>query len=418
MKKLNFGLLCIAPLTALSLMRGQTPETPTNKMTIQNPQLKIQTLDDPKPRTQNSALVQADNNFGVKLLQTLSKHSGKENIVISPTSLSVALQMTYNGAGGATAKAMDQTLQIPGITLEALNQGNAALLKTLANPEAGTELHVANSLWTRANLTPLPDFVQSNQSYYGATLGDLSGGADAVNEWVSQQTSAKIPTIVTPDDVRNSDAILANAVYFKGAWTKQFKARDTQTEAFTPLEGAPQNIPMMNESGQFRYFEDKNYQAGSLPYGRGPIEMTVLLPRPGVKFRDFVARLTPQSFAPDFQMRGGNIGLPRFKTEYSAEMKDPLSALGMGIAFDAQKADFHRMFSGGNFYIGFVKHKTYLDVNETGTEAAAATAVGMTRMAIIAPKDPFTLKMNRPFVFAIRDTESGALLFVGAISRI
>ena len=413
MKKLSLGLICIAPLAALALMRWQTPDTSEtpNKVTIQNGSA-------PKPEIQNLSLAQADNNFGVKLLQVLAKQDSKSNVVISPTSLAVALQMTYNGADGKTAAAMAQTLQIGGLSLDGLNTGNAALLKTLANPEAGVELHVANSLWTRASLTPLPDFVARNQSYYGATLGDLSGGAEAVNGWVSEQTKGKIPTIITPDDAQNSDAILANAVYFKGAWTKQFKTQNTKTEPFTPLTGAPQNVPMMNESGEFRYFANKDYQAADLNYGRGPIEMTVLLPTSGVKFADFIARLTPQAFAPDFKMRYGNVGLPRFKTEYGAEMKTPLSALGMGVAFDAQKADFSKMFSGGKFYIGFVKHKTYLDVNEAGTEAAAATAVGMTRMAMPAPQNPFTMKMNRPFVFAIRDTESGAILFIGAVTHI
>lgn len=415
MKKINIGLVSLAPLALLALMRPQTQ----NKMPIQNL----------KPKTQNSSLVEANNSFGVKLLQTLAKQDGKSNIVISPLSLSVALQMTYNGADGATAKAMAQALEVKNLSRTALNQENAALLALLAEPTSGVELHIANSLWTRQTLTPLPDFVQRNQSYYKATLGDLSGGADAINGWVSQQTNAKIPTIVTPADVSKSEAILANAVYFKGAWAKAFKTPDTKTEKFTPESGQAQEVPLMKQSGRFRYFENEKYQAVGLPYRQGvsapadkimkhaSVEMTILLPRPGVKFHDFIAGLTPATFTPNAALRDGDVGLPRFKTEYSAEMKAPLSALGMGLAFDAQKANFSKMFSGGKFYIGFVKHKTYLDVNEQGTEAAAATAVGMTRMAMPRPQNPFTMIVNRPFVFAIRDIHSGAILFVGAISR-
>ncbi len=410
MQKTILGLLCLAPLALLALPRPQAREN----RTIQNPKSKIQN------GVQNDALIQADNAFGLKLLQTLKKQVNSENFLISPVSLAVALQMTYNGADGETATGMAQALQIPGMSLDALNQGNAALLKSLSGADQpnqkGVELHVANSLWTRASMMPLPDFIQRNQSYYGAKFGDLSGGADAVNGWVKQQTSGKIPTIVTPDDVRNTDAILANAVYFKGAWGHAFQTRNTKMERFTTLYGRSHDVSMMRQSGRFPYYENDKYQAVSLPYGNGPTVMTILLPRGGVRLSAFVAGLTVQDFAPKAEVRSGDIGLPRFKTEYSAEMSLPLSALGMATAFDSQKADFSRMFSGGKFFIGFVKHKTYLSVDENGTEAAAATAVGMTRMAIIVPKDPFTLIVNRPFVFAIRNAESGMILFVGAIA--
>ena len=430
MKKIGFGLACVAPVALLALLRLQNApaEKPTAKRPAIDQPTESGTMPDKMPDAGNApttnsaappaALVEADNGFGLKLLQNLAKRDAKANVVLSPTSLAVALQMTYNGASGGTQKAMASTLQIAGMTPDALNTGNVALLGSLKNPEPNIALHVANSLWFRGIRKPLPAFIQAAQKYYGATLGNLDDGADAVNGWVSQQTNGKIPAIVTPNDTRQSDAILANAVYFKAPWSEPFQPNKTKTEKFTPAGGAPQDVPMMKRSGEFRYTENAKYQAVSLPYGRGGLALIALLPRPNVKFSAFVSSLNGKMFAENFAFRSGNVGLPRFKTEYGAEMTPPLSALGMALAFDAQRADFSKMFDSGRFFIGIVKHKTYLNVNEAGTEAAAATAVGMRSAAIMLPKDPFTLVFNRPFVFAIRDTRSGALIFVGTITHI
>ena len=402
-------LLC----SAFFAVRQDAPALPPAHATPLLPPAAVKATKEKQPV--NAALVQADNRFGLDLLRNLSKSDAKANVFLSPSSLALALQMTYNGAGGTTQAAMANTLHLDTLSLDAVNQGNATLLASMTEPEPNVTLHIANSLWLRSSLTPNADFVQRNTKFYGATLGDLSGGAQAVNRWVNTQTSGKIPAIVTEQQAAQAGGLLANAVYFKGAWSRPFREHDTTPDKFAPMDGAAFDCKMMHRTDRFDYTENAEMQVVHLPYGRGTTEMVLLLPRKGKDFAAFVARLTPASFdSKNAPQQAVHLGLPRFKTEFSANLNAPLTALGMGAAFGG-KADFTKMFASGGFYINAVLHKTFLRVDENGTEAAAATAVMMTRSALPPPANPAEMLLNRPFVCAIRDAQSGALLFVGAI---
>jgi serpin B len=267
----------------------------------------------------------------------------------------------------------------------------------------------------RSNAPVGADFAQRNNTFYGAEIGDLAGGPAAINAWVSQATHGKIPEIVQGRDVADAFAVLLNAIYFKGAWTTPFEADLTRPGPFTLPDGRQKNVSMMHQSGNVPYFRGDNFQAVSLPYGSGRMRFLIFLPDSGTSLSAFLARMTPENvtqWLPQFKSMHGDIALPRFRTEYEADLNAPLASLGMGIAFDRERADFGGMLPNGRFYISLVRHKTYVEVNEQGTEAAAATGVVVEPLALIRG---FQFVVDHPFVCAIRDEQTGAILFLGRI---
>jgi serpin B len=205
---------------------------------------------------------------------------------------------------------------------------------------------------------------------------------------------------------------LANTVYFKGQWTSGFSPAQTVTAPFTLADGTQVSVPMMQQSNTFPYFQGTNFQAVNLPYGSGRLSMLIVLPNAGVDLGTFVAAMAPaavESWVSQMVGRGVNLGLPRFTTAYSTSLQAPLTTLGMGDAFDSGENGFTGIFP--SFYISVVEHKTYVQVDETGTVAAAATGVGETSVA----QATVNLQLDRPFFYAIRDNQTGELLFVGVL---
>ncbi|HLV81761.1 MAG TPA: serpin family protein [Chthonomonadaceae bacterium] len=363
----------------------------------------------------NTQLVTADNTFGLHLFAQLTRENADRNVFISPASVALALQMVYNGARGETRQAMEKTLALQGVSLQEVNQANAALLAALQNPDPNVQLSIADSLWMRADAPVAADFAQRNTDFYGAQIGDLAKGPAAINAWVSQATHGKISQIVQGNDLERAFAVLLNAIYFKGSWTTPFEDRLTHPGPFTLPDGRQKDCQMMHQSGSYPYFKGPNFQAVRLPYGKGRMSFLIFLPDSGVPMSTFLAGLTPESFAQwqsEFKPMHGDITLPRFRTEYGADLNAPLSSLGMGVAFDRNAADFGGMLPGGRFYISLVRHKTYVEVNEQGTEAAAATGVVMKPLALIRG---FQFVVDHPFVCAIHDEQTGAILFLGCI---
>jgi serpin B len=372
-------------------------------------------------------LVAANTRFAFKLFNEIARQEGATNIFISPLSIALALAMTYNGAGGATARAMAETLELDGFSLDEVNRAYAELLATFESGVTGTSkdsdlvITLANALWGQPGIAFEPAFLQHSQSYYHAQVANLdfgtSGALDTINGWVSQQTRGKIDHIfdeLSPLTI----LVLVNTVYFKGAWLRPFKESLTQGRAFHLPNSQQKQHPFMEQSEYLPYYRGDGFQAISLPYGRSQFSMDIFLPDEGSSLKDLLARLSAQSWAlwtGRLNWTQGTLILPRFKTSYELDLNGTLKALGMGAAFDYLQADFTSMCQCDDpVYVSQVNHVTHVDVNETGTEAAAATGVAMALLGM-AEDDAFTMLVDRPFLCAIRDTKTGNLLFLGSI---
>ncbi|BAY13676.1 serpin family protein [Calothrix sp. NIES-2098] len=373
-----------------------------------------------KTATPDTKLVNANNKFGFKLFSEVLKHeSGEKNIFVSPSSVAIALAMTYNGASGSTQKAMAKTLELQGMSLSEINSSYTALKKLLENPDANVKLTIANSLWANKDATLQPDFLQRNQEFYKAQVTNLNfqdaAAPNTINNWVKDNTQGKINKIVDridPDQM----LFLINAIYFKGKWSNEFDKSQTATLPFYLASGQQKQHPMMSQDGDYRYQENEQFQALSLPYGKdGKVSLYIFLPKQNSNLQAFYQNLNAENWEKwmaQFRRREGLIRLPRFKTDYDVTLNDALKALGMEEAF-TNKANFSGI--GKNLAISQVKHKTFVEVNEEGTEAAAATSVGIVPTSAMQKPEPFKMIVDRPFFCAIRDNQTGSVLFMGSI---
>lgn len=374
----------------------------------------------------NQKLVAANTKFGFKLFSEVLKQDSSKNVFVSPSSVAIALAMTYNGANGETQQAMAKTLELQGMSLQAINEANAALQASLENPASGKgvdssrpQLTIANSLWAKQGVPFEPEFLQRNRQFYKAKITNLdftSPNAPAViNNWVKQSTQGKINQIV---DTIQADQVLflINAIYFKGKWETPFNKSQTSNQTFYQLDGTSTKVPMMSQNGKYRYYENNNFQAISIPYSKGRLSFYIFLPKQnatkGNLSQEFNAE-NWQKWMTNFKMREGYIQLPRFKMDYEIELTNALKTLGMGVAFNSS-ANFTQM-SRIPLNINQVKHKTFVEVNEEGTEAAAVTAIGIVTTSAQIPEEPFRMIVDRPFYCAIRDNQTGTLLFIGSI---
>jgi serine protease inhibitor len=360
--------------------------------------------------------------FAFKLFAELTKSNVERNVFISPASVALALAMVCNGARGETARAIARTLELGDTDQDSLNRSSAALIDSLHKFDPHVALAIANSLWARQDVSFAANFLQRSQEFYQAAVANLDFGdpraAATINEWVARNTGGKIKTIV--DQIDGSAILfLINAIYFKGSWAKPFDPRRTRDMPFTLSGGRQKLHPAMAQTGKFDYYAFPGFQAISLPYGSGRASMYIFLPEQRSSLRAFRRELSHKSWDTwlrHFRQTEGTIVLPRFKLEYAATLNDALKSLGMAIAFDGRRADFSAMLADGKpaATIDEVKHKTFVEVNEEGTEAAAATSIGMVRMTM-APQRSFSMVVDRPFFCAIRDNQTGALLFMGTI---
>ncbi len=389
-----------------SLLNSQKPESP--RLNAQLPNAAV-----------DSKVVAANTKFGFKLYKEILKQDSNKNVFVSPTSVAIALSMTYNGASGETQQAMAKALELQGITLPTVNQANNTLKASLENADPEVQLSIANSLWAKQGVTFKPDFMERNRQFYGAKVTELDfANAEAtrtINNWVKENTRGKIDQVVDqlkPDDV----LFLINAIYFKGNWTKKFDQNQTAERPFYLSNGTQKQHPMMSQSGKYRYYENETFQAVSLPYGKGRLSLYVFLPRENNSLDAFQQQLAVenwQQWMNQFRMRNGSIQLPRFKFDYDIQLNNALKVLGMESAF-SDGADFSNMTSA-SVAINEVKHKTFVEVNEEGTEAAAVTSVGVALTSAQMPEEPFQMVVNRPFFCAIRDNQTGTVLFMGSL---
>jgi serine protease inhibitor len=360
------------------------------------------------------------NGFGFGLFRESVAASDGKNVVVSPLSVAIALTMAYNGAGGNTLAEMERVLGVAGMTLADVNAAAAALRQSLDGADAKVRLDIANSIWARQGFAFEQDFLDRNRQFFSARVSELDFGdpaaVDVINAWVSENTNGRIDGII--DEISADHVMfLINAVYFRGEWKARFDPARTVEGPFRLADGSVKTVPMMNQGGEYRYLQTDGVQVLSLPYGEGRFNMTLVLPPEGVGTAELVARLDAATWAgwlARMRPMDGDVTLPRFKLAYEATLNEQLKALGMRDAFDEVRADFSGMRrTPPSLVIDEVKHKTFIEVNEEGTEAAAVTSIGV-RVTSAGPR--FRFIADRPFLFAIQDSQTGSVLFLGAIS--
>ena len=364
----------------------------------------------------DNALSDANTKFGFKLLTELYNQKPGTNVFISPLSISLALTMTYNGALGKTKQAMAKTLEIEGMDLQAVNQANAELRETLKGTDPQIELAIANSIWLRNTFDEVnPDFLDRNNRFFGAEIASLDFDdpqtVKAINQWVNTNTQGKIQQIL--GEIKKHEVMfLINAIYFKGGWKGKFDESKTQDGVFQLLDGSEKQLPMMSHTCNYPYLWEESFRAVGLPYGEGRVSMYIFLPEPSSNLDEFLEGLNADNWEnwlsrfwnePDLKLR-----MPRFKLEYEVLLNDALKAIGMEIAFIPYRANLEGI--APLLYIEKVIHKTFLEVNEEGTEAAAVTLVGPPPAS-----SPGPFIVNRPFFFVIHDNWTHTILFMGTV---
>ena len=357
--------------------------------------------------------------FDTDLFKASFSASKNKNVVVSPFSVKMALSMAAQGANGKTLEEMNKVIGLD----ETSNEYFRRLIEDAAK-DGDITLNIANSVWLRQGLQFNPAYMDILDSYYMAQASTLDfaepSSKDTINKWVSEKTNGKIEEIV--DEIKPLDiAFLINAIYFNANWSTPFEEGYTSKKDFTLLDGSKVKADLMSKTAHLLYQENNEFQAVELPYGENErYVMRVYLPKEDVKFDKFVKGIDKESlqqWGGDFGSMKGVLELPKFKTEYSNSMKDILISMGIKEAFNSNSADFSKMVTveGQNVYISEVMHKTYIDVNEKGTEAAAATSIEMSATSAPQPEEMFEMIVDRPFVFTIDDKESGEILFIGAI---
>jgi serine protease inhibitor len=367
-------------------------------------------------------LSSGNNAFAFALAKELVKEKPGENVFISPYSISAALQMVRAGAAGQTRAEMDHVLGVGGASGDGLAQAYKELDGAIRGAASNAVLNVANAIWFAPNVELKPDFSSLNDQYYGAKLSPLDftdpRASGVVNRWVEEATHGKIKQMIEGPMSGMTGAFLCNAIYFKGTWEKQFNPQETQDRPFHLAYGQQKPVPMMRQKRNFEYNETDTFQAARLAYAGSRLAMYVFLPgtnsTPQKLVEEFGVAGWEKGVVPKFAKREGTLQMPRFKMEYKAELKTPLIGLGMRRAFRAGAADFSAMTSTPLF-VDAVKHKSFVEVNEEGTEAAAATGVTMKMTAVGPGTRPFQMIVDRPYLFVIEDQPSHTILFLGEV---
>lgn len=397
--------VCLLSIGSLGACNKPAPDVP--------PDQEENTYEPVKLTKGEQEIGEASNQFGFDVYHKL--YEGKQ-MLFSPLSLSLALAMTATGAAGQTATDMLSTMGFAGQSIEDMNGYYQKMVYTLLKADPETTFEVANSIWANEKAAVKKSFTDTVEEYYSSEVfpADFSTQAtvNAVNKWVSDKTHGKITSILDQPD---KDLVMAliNALYFNGKWSFDFDGK-THKEDFTTLAGTKTKVDMMSADTHLGYGEFNGYSMVRLPYGNTSFCMNVILPPEEIGFEEAVSGLNADMMLMlnhSLSGRDVNLKLPKFSFDYSSDLKDVLTSLGMGVAF-TNMADFSAM-SDKSLAISTVKQKTFIDVNEKGTEAAAVTFVGVVATSIPTPARKVDFFVDRPFIFVIQENITGAILFIG-----
>jgi serpin B len=363
-------------------------------------------------------LVSSADNFSFNLFKKIAEAELEKNLFISPLSISMALGMTLNGADGDTYEAMRKTLSLADISQPEINESYQSLIELLTKIDSKVIMQIANSIWYRNTIPFKQDFIETNRKYFDATINPMNFSdpttINIINNWVKESTNGKIDSIVEKIDPETI-MFLINAIYFKGTWQYQFDKNKTRDDFFTKQSGEQVPCKMMNLENDFYLSSNDTFTVLDLPYGKGNFSMTILLPAINKSIPDVISALTDETWngvINNLSKMKRELYMPRFKLEYKINLNETLKSLGMGIAFEPFGANFKKLYDGiNNAYISNVEHKTFVDVNEEGTEAAAVTSV---EIGVTSIQDNI-IKLDRPFMFVIREKNSNCILFIGKL---
>lgn len=371
--------------------------------------------------TAEKKLVENGQSFSFNVFKNTVEADDSENIFISPLSISVALGMTMNGAEGETYERMKQTLAFEGLDMDGINSGYRSLIELLTTVDPKVKMQIANSVWSKEGFEVEEDFSKKLEEYFDAQATELDfsdpRSPEIINEWVSDNTNGLIEKIIEGQIPSEMVMYLINAIYFKGDWTYQFDEDDTRERPFHLENGEQEMVEMMTQERDFNIYMDDKVHMIDLPYGDSLFSMSVMMPADENKpLKEFIGEdLTKDnvdSWIASLSNRNMPLNFPKFELEYEVEMNEILTSMGMEDAFSESKADFGGINPDAPLFISEVKHKTFVKVDEKGTEAAAVTSVGMGVTSV-----PETFSVDRPFLFMIREQNSGAVLFMGKIQN-
>ncbi len=371
----------------------------------------------------SAQLIEADNEFGLEMFQKIREDSDEENIMISPLSISVALAMAYNGAEGDTKTEMENAMKLNGLTTEEINASYKMLIDALQSLDKEVVFEIANAIFYADILDVKPTFLEINKNVYDAEVESLDFGSpsavETINNWVADKTNEKITKIIERLDPLDR-MVLLNAIYFNGTWSNEFDEEGTHELDFHKTDGSTIKVPMMNKLEKLEYTSNNLFKAIKMPYGNGQYNMVVFLPENGKNSQNVMDELSASNWNKwmnEFETTDRvDVTMPRFKFAFEAGLNELLKKMGMQKAFMAQMADFSKI-TDEDLYISAVKHKSFIDVNETGTEAAAVTSITFTTTSIGNEPPTIPFLVNKPFVFAITENDTDAILFIGEVNH-
>jgi serpin B len=370
-------------------------------------------------RKKAAEIIEADRHFAFELFREVCSLSEEENIMISSLSVSYALGMTMNGAAGTTLDAFYEVLHFGELANAEVNESYQDLMHQLIHLDDKVEFSIANSIWYKLGYNVLEEFITTNQTYFDARVSELDfsdpAAVDIINDWIELKTNDRIQDML---DFIPSDAVmyLINAIYFNAKWKYQFEKSETYEGKFHLEDGTTCPASYMKLKGGLAYTVTEDFSAVELPYGDSSFSMVVILPEQGKTPGDLVGKMDADQWSTwlgTSSMTNIQIELPKFKYGFKDLLNDPLINLGLGVAFSGA-ADFSRITPGGGLYISRVIHQTFIDVQEEGTEAAAATIVEILETSV-----PQTLifRADRPFLYVIKENSTGAILFMGKVGK-
>lgn len=363
-----------------------------------------------------SSVLESSGNFGLNLFADIVQNATEKNVFISPLSISTALGMALNGAEGETYNEMLNILTLQGLSLEEINNANNTLLNLLTEIDTKVNFKFANSCWYDNSFNIEADFIEKLKKYYEAEVSKVALTdpltKNIINSWVNEKTNGKIEEII---DEISADVVmyLINALYFKADWKYKFDKSKTVLKEFKAFNKTDIQTEMMQTENKFKYYQNSDLQAVDLPYGDGTYAMTVILPNQNISVNDLALNFTNsywQSIINGMQAKHIHLFLPKFEYEYKIELKNILQQMGMKKAFSGD-AEFTKIIKTDKIQISRILHKTYVDVNEEGTEAAAVTAVEFEATSVS------NMEVNRPFIFAIRELSTNTIIFIGKVEN-
>lgn len=372
--------------------------------------------------TDLSKLAKANNGFAFDLLKQIAKEQPNKNIFISPYSVSTVLQILGNGAAGETKGEIQRVLKTEDFPTNELNGAWKELNESLMSQPAVT-LDLADSIWFNKGIELKPAFISTNKNFFQAELQSVNfktpESADTINEWANKNTHGKINNVVSFPFPATTQVILANAIYFKGKWADPFDTNLTAPRNFYLPGGVVRDPRTMSQERKFNYAETYGFQAVELPYAGNRLQMILFLPAtnssPVKLLGTFSGTNWHEGVLWKFASREGKVEFPKFKLNYDVVLNDPLQAMGMQQAFIEGAANFSAM-ADEPLFVSQVKQKSFVDVNEEGTEATAVTTVSLGNSIAMRPPPPFEMIVNRPFLFMIADRVTGVILFTGIVN--